>query len=375
MHSAVTQALISNIIFLTRYKWTEIEKNVESFKLPTSSKSQPSSMIQIPSTSNNSSMNSGLNGSLSISTSSYNSMASLNESTIKNAYLYEGYVLICKSTQSNSQIVGSSGGSGGSVAGSLVKTMGQAKCKLSKRYAYLFDGMLILVKRQLNSLLTNSSYSKHTSRFKQALSLDKCNLKDYDEESCFELEVFNSQSRMTNSNNNNYSNNNNNNNGNNSNQSQEFILFKLESNKDKYQWMSMLCYSQYKSTIDRLLQTMTEEQNNKNPLPIPPENYIFDQPDSADLILFEQQQQQQQLQPNQNSYVHSDGPSIRAATLIKLIERLTHHHLLYPKFSNTFLMCYRDFCTSHDLFKLLTQRYELPDLTELNEEILMKYAK
>lgn len=94
-----TQALISNIIFLTRYKWAEIEKTVESFKLPTS-KNQ-SSLIQIPSNSNNSSMNSGLNGSLSISTNSYNSMASLNESSIKNAYLYEGYVLICKMSESS----------------------------------------------------------------------------------------------------------------------------------------------------------------------------------------------------------------------------------------------------------------------------------
>lgn len=248
---------------------------------------------------------------------------------------------------------------------SLVKATSQPKYKLSKRYAYLFDGLLILVKRQLNNNMLTSSSSKYTSRFKQALSLDKCNLKDiHEDDYSFELEVFNSHSRL----NNNY-------------QSQEYILFKLDTSKDKYQWMSMLCYSQYKSTIDRLLQTMTEEQNAKNPLPIPPDNYIFDQPDTIDTILFDSPQQQQHLQqqppqvPNPNLYIHSDGPSIRAATLIKLIERLTHHHLLYPKFSNTFLMCYRDFCSSHDLFKLLTQRYELPDLTELSAENTTKYAK
>jgi hypothetical protein len=347
-------SLVSNIILLTRNKWLEIEKNVESFKLPINKNQQ--SIIQIPS-SLNSSIASGSFSSLNTSTNSTNftsSMISLNESNIKNAYLFEGYVCICKANQT-SQLP----------TGNFLKLINQNKYKISKRYAYLFDGILILVKRPLNNSIISSTNSncKYTSRFKQALSLDKCNLKDLDDDYCIDLEVFNSHLPI--------------------NQikfnqgggggaaastiggqdTNIFIRFSFDSSKEKYHWMSMLCYSQYKSTIDRLLQTMTEEQNNNNPLPFAPGNYVFNQADSPENILFEQ------ISTNQ------DGPSIRAATLAKLIERLTHHLYLYPKFSNTFLMFYREFCTSSKLFELLTQRYEVPDLTNLSQDLLSKYAR
>lgn len=141
-----------------------------------------------------------------------------------------------------------------------------------------------------------------------------------------------------------------------------------DSSKDKWNWMSMLCYAQYKFTVDRLLQQMTEEQNREYTLPIPPDNYIFDWPDSPETIIFDQQSNS-----GVNPYLSSENLLIRAATLIKLVERLTHHQYLYPKFSHTFLMCYREFCTSHELFNLLSQRYDVPDLS-LKQVELEKYT-
>ncbi len=113
---------------------------------------------------------------------------------------------------------------------------------------------------------------------------------------------------------------------------------------------------------------MTEEQNSQYTLPIPPDNYIFDQPDSSETIIFDQA-----YKPTTSSYITAEGLSIRAATLIKLVERLTHHRYHDPKLRHTFLMCYREFCTSTEFFNLLVQRYDVPDLT-LSQKVLEKYA-
>ena len=298
---------------------------------------------------------------------------SLWDANIRNAFLFDGNAIICKMTQPIGCSLNNSSGS--------IKTFvqQQPKLKTSKRYVYLFDGLLILVKKQTSNFLSNPSTVKYSSKFKQAISLDKCVLKDLEDDCCFEIQVSlngsnangsnnNCNSNNTSGNNNNSNSSNNNNNNESNAQSQEFYLFITESAKQKYQWMSMLCYSMYKQTMDRLLQSITEEQNKNNPLPIPPNDYIFDQPDSPETILFEQNQSQQQQPPPQqqqqtNPYGSSDGLSIKAATLIKLIERLTHHLYFYPKFLQTFLMCFREFCSTHQLLQLLSQRYDVPDLT------------
>jgi len=113
---------------------------------------------------------------------------------------------------------------------------------------------------------------------------------------------------------------------------------------------------------------MTEEQNRQYTLPIPPDDYIFDQPDSPETIIFDQVNKSATT-----SYITAESLSIRAATLIKLVERLTHHRHHDPKLRHTFLMCYREFCTSTEFFNLLVQRYDVPDLT-LSQATLEKYA-
>ena len=302
-------------------------------------------------------------------------------SDLRHSYLFEGPVTICRTTQPIELPAN------GSVQ-KLKQFIFQTKHKVSKRYAYLFEGQIILVKNHQQTFTSSyqnsstSASSKPKSKFKQRIMLDKCHLIDRDDECCFELKIFNNNSvssstfafyqqqnqQQANKSDSQAS-------GLNSQQqrslqNKEYILFILDHPNDKYQWMPMLCYTQYKFTIDRLLQTMTEEHNKNNPLPIPPKDYPFDQPDSPETILFELPHQQLDLK--HNPYLtSSDGLLIKAATLTKLVERLTHHLYLHPKFSNTFLMFFREFTTTKEFLSLLSQRYDVPDLNM--SEIESKY--
>lgn len=189
-----------------------------------------------------------------------------------------------------------------------------------------------------------------SSKFKQKILLDRCHLVDrVDDECCFELQqLTNGAGRYT--------------------RTDKYTLFILDTQKDKFHWMAMLCYTQYKFTIDRLLQIMIEEHNHLNPLPIPPKSYIFDQLDSPETILFDVGTNATaagsvDFNPYLKTKASWDGWHIKAATLVKLVERLTHHLYLHPKFSNTFLMFFREFTTPRKLLELLTVRYNVPDLS------------
>jgi hypothetical protein len=325
--------------------------------------------------------------------------------SLRYAYLYEGLVSICKSNQPiQSQQPATSSSLN---LKSLLLNHNNSKFKQSGRHVFLFDGLLIFTKK-LPAVSAISTLSNITSpatlmspsnvrnyRFKQVITLDKCLLRDRDDDFCFELHVCNSisyqnfnqqqqqsQQISAQSSQDQVSSPNQLNSPNafqsNCSQlaNQECILFMTNTVNEKYQWMSMLCYSQYKFTIDRLLQTMTEEHNRNNPLPIPPKGYIFDQPDTPDTILFDNQSKEDAVGSNSGStssmysarsmMLMADSLSIRAATMVKLVERLTHHLYLHPKFSSTFLMFFRGFSTPKELLCLLSQRYDVPDLN-INE--------
>ncbi len=203
-NSNTNQALVSNISALTQRKLTELETKVESFKLPA---------------------NVSLTGGES--------------SSFRNPYLYEGGLSICRTSQPIQ--------CGTARIGAYIS--GQAKLKVSKRHVYLFDGFLVLVKRTPTTYLTSS---KFPSRFKQIISLDKCVLKDHEDETSFEIQVcgggsfafYADQSQQA---------------VGGGQDTQEFVFFMCESSKDKWEWMSMLCYAQIsqcyatnnKFTIDR----------------------------------------------------------------------------------------------------------------------------
>jgi hypothetical protein len=342
--------------------------------------------------------------------------------SLRFAYLYEGLVTICKTNQpinnnSNNNNINSNNNNNNNFPSNLSSNtsalsssgtinlknliLNQAKYKQSKRYVFLFDGLLIFTKRLpppsalaalKNSTNQNGANNMKQFRFKQALTLDRCYIKDREDECCFELHILpnstssvpyylqdlyqnSSESSGMNSSGGNLENtlisqsSTSNSQQQQQPQNQEYILFVTNTSAEKYQWMAMLCYSQYKTSIDRFLQTMTEEHNQNNPLPIPPKNYLFNQPDTPESIIFDSQDINNNNNNNNNNNKSGDAQSIRAATLIKLVERLTHNLYRDQKFSTTFLMFFREFTNPRELLNLLSQRYDVPslDLVDLSD--------
>ncbi|KAI7872904.1 ras guanine nucleotide exchange factor domain-containing protein [Spinellus fusiger] len=60
--------------------------------------------------------------------------------------------------------------------------------------------------------------------------------------------------------------------------------------------------------------------------------------------------------------------NVKGGTIQALIQRLTQHDQLDSKFINTFLLTYRSFCTTQELFEGLFARYKLAPPAELTEE-------
>ncbi|KAF2972515.1 hypothetical protein GQX73_g1211 [Xylaria multiplex] len=52
-------------------------------------------------------------------------------------------------------------------------------------------------------------------------------------------------------------------------------------------------------------------------------------------------------------------PSVKGGSLLALVEQLTRHDKLEPNFNNTFLLTYRSFTTSRELFELLVKRFNI----------------
>jgi son of sevenless-like protein len=74
----------------------------------------------------------------------------------------------------------------------------------------------------------------------------------------------------------------------------------------------------------------------------------------------------------------SSSFTIRGATIEKLIEHLTHHQLLHPRFVKSFLMTYKSYCTPLQLLNLLIERYNIPEPASSylhTEQQLKKFRK
>lgn len=90
--------------------------------------------------------------------------------------------------------------------------------------------------------------------------------------------------------------------------------------------------------------------------------------------------------PNSPSNILIDYPTneksssfiIRGATIEKLVEHLTHHQLLHPRFVKSFLMTYKSYCTPLQLLHLLIERYQIPEPASAylyTEQQLKKFRK
>ncbi|KRZ27550.1 Son of sevenless -like protein 1 [Trichinella pseudospiralis] len=200
--------------------------------------------------------------------------------------------------------------------------------KITDRYVFLFDSMIVLCKSTLPR--RNASSSSATApelRLKELFLMRKVEAIDHDDNDelkyAFEIRQRDSQSSI--------------------------VLLAADPD-EKCTWLAALLMLQTRSMLERMLDSHLEAEHKRIPLLVPsPEEYRFSEPDSEDNIVLE-------------DYTSSSGiPVVRGATLLKLVERLTYHMYVDPKFVRTFLTTFRSFCAPSELLQLLIERFDIPD--------------
>uniref|UniRef100_A0A674AL55 Son of sevenless homolog 2 (Drosophila) n=1 Tax=Salmo trutta TaxID=8032 RepID=A0A674AL55_SALTR len=195
-----------------------------------------------------------------------------------------------------------------------------------ERHNFLFDGLMISCKANQSSRLPGSG-SGAEFRLKEKFVLRKVRIVDREDSAelkhAFELVG----------------------------KDENCVVFCARSAEEKGAWMAALVTLQYRSTLDRMLDTVLQHEEQAQPLRLPsPELYRFAVHDSEENIVFEDRVQSK-----------TGIPIIKAGTVVKLIERLTYHMYADPNFVRTFLTTYRSFCKPQELLRLLIDRIEIPE--------------
>ncbi|XP_064427079.1 son of sevenless homolog 2 isoform X5 [Mirounga angustirostris] len=195
-----------------------------------------------------------------------------------------------------------------------------------ERHIFLFDGLMISCKPN-HSQSRLPGYSSAEYRLKEKFVMRKIQICDK-EDTCECKHAFELVSKDENS-----------------------IIFAARSAEEKNNWMAALISLHYRSTLDRMLDSVLLKEENEQPLRLPsPEVYRFVIKDSEENIVFED-----------NLQSRSGIPIIKGGTVVKLIERLTYHMYADPNFVRTFLTTYRSFCKPQELLSLLIERFEIPE--------------
>uniref|UniRef100_H3AG57 SOS Ras/Rho guanine nucleotide exchange factor 2 n=1 Tax=Latimeria chalumnae TaxID=7897 RepID=H3AG57_LATCH len=204
-----------------------------------------------------------------------------------------------------------------------------------ERHIFLFDGLMISCKpNHGQSRLPGSSNAEF--RLKEKFLMRKVRINDKDD-TCDYKHAFEILSKDENS-----------------------IIFAAKTAEEKNNWMAALISLQYRSTLDRLLDTVLLNEEKEQPLRLPcKEVYCFADQDSEENIVFEDHIQSK-----------TGIPIIKGGTVIKLIERLTYHMYADPNFVRTFLTTYRSFCKPQKLLSLLIKRFEIPEPKPTEEDRL-----
>uniref|UniRef100_A0A8C2VM34 SOS Ras/Rho guanine nucleotide exchange factor 2 n=1 Tax=Chinchilla lanigera TaxID=34839 RepID=A0A8C2VM34_CHILA len=195
-----------------------------------------------------------------------------------------------------------------------------------ERHIFLFDGLMISCKPN-HGQTRLPGYSSAEYRLKEKFVMRKIQICDK-EDTCECKHAFELVSKDENS-----------------------IIFAAKSAEEKNNWMAALISLHYRSTLDRMLDSVLLKEENEQPLRLPsPEVYCFVVKDSEENIVFED-----------NLQSRSGIPIIKGGTVVKLIERLTYHMYADPNFVRTFLTTYRSFCKPQELLSLLIERFEIPE--------------
>jgi son of sevenless-like protein len=189
----------------------------------------------------------------------------------------------------------------------------------------LLDGLIICCKQ--NTRRSGSGIVNPEWRLKEKLNLRKAELKDLDSTEfsdwnlAFELKERNQPGYI-------------------------FIAGNID---EKNEWMAALTNLLSRSSFDRLLDMIARaEERNISEIRPTVDEYRFAEEDHEDNIVFEQRDDNV-----------SGIPPIKGGTLLKLVERLTHHKYADPAFVRIFLTTYRSFCTPSELLSLLIERFHV----------------
>uniref|UniRef100_A0A8C5Q2C4 SOS Ras/Rho guanine nucleotide exchange factor 2 n=1 Tax=Leptobrachium leishanense TaxID=445787 RepID=A0A8C5Q2C4_9ANUR len=195
-----------------------------------------------------------------------------------------------------------------------------------ERHIFLFDGLMISCKTN-HGQSRIPGYSTAEYRLKEKFIMRKVHVNDK-EDTCDCKHAFELLSKDENT-----------------------IVFAAKTAEEKNNWMAALISLQYRSTLERMLDSVLIREENEQPLRLPsPDAYRFVEQDSEENIVFED-----------NVQSRSGIPIIKGGTVVKLIERLTYHMYADPNFVRTFLTTYRSFCKPQELLSLLIERFEIPD--------------
>uniref|UniRef100_A0A671KDX2 Son of sevenless homolog 1 (Drosophila) n=1 Tax=Sinocyclocheilus anshuiensis TaxID=1608454 RepID=A0A671KDX2_9TELE len=196
-----------------------------------------------------------------------------------------------------------------------------------ERYIFLFDGLMICCKSNHGQpRLPGASAAEY--RLKEKFFMRKVQINDKDDKEGEYRHAFEIILKDGNS-----------------------VVFAAKSAEEKNGWMAALISLQYRSTLERMLDTAMLQEEKEEQMRLPgAEVYCFAQPDSEENVVFEE-----------NVQSKSGIPIIKAGTVLKLIERLTFHMYADPNFVRTFLTTYRSFCKPQELLDLLMERFDIPE--------------
>ncbi|KAH3853082.1 son of sevenless homolog 2-like [Dreissena polymorpha] len=206
--------------------------------------------------------------------------------------------------------------------------------KSTERHVFLFDGLMVLCKQNMRR--TSVSTPQGEYKLKEKFPVLKLKVRDKeDNEAPTECKnAFELQSEVNNI----------------------HVLLAAKTPDEKSNWMAALISLQTKTMLERQLDALLREEELNTPLKLPdPEKYRFAIEDSENNIVFED-----------SPAGPGESPLIKGGTLLKLVERLTYHMYADPKFVRTFLTTYRSFCSPQQLLDLLIERFEIPDIEDVD---------
>ena len=167
---------------------------------------------------------------------------------------------------------------------------------------------------------------------------------------------------------------------------EEIIVFKADSADEKNAWMAALFMLKSKPTLEAALDSIILKERNNNPLRLPSaEKYPFVEPDSPENILFETNEASRTTIIKGQQFETRNTDPIKAATIVKLVEKMTHPSYSSPKMIKSFLITFRSFSNPNELLDLLIKRFKIPepewltgdtesDVSDLDETAILRLA-